>query len=92
MTPRGKIPIAEGRRLSEKYKAPMLVVFSLHDGGDTFNVMTYGETKALCRHAADIGNKIAEAILGSKIAPAETEPMQLPNVPMEWNKAERGQE
>ncbi len=83
MTKRGKIPIAEGERLSAKYKAPIVIVFSLHDNGDTFNVMTYGQSKALCRHAASLGEQIAQKILNGEIAPAQDEPLHLPDEPTE---------
>lgn len=82
---KGKIPIGEGRKLAEKYNAPIVIVFSLHDGGDTFNVMSYGQTKKLCRHAADIAGKIADKVLDGSISPAEVEPVHLPDVPVEWN-------
>jgi hypothetical protein len=81
---RGTIPIAEGRRLSEKYDAPVVITFTILDNGDTFNVMTYGASKALCRHAASLGKQISEAILNGKIAPAKEEPLELPDIPIEW--------
>jgi hypothetical protein len=84
MSGKGKIPIGEGRKLAEKYKAPMVVVFSLHNGGKTFNVMSYGQTKALCRVAADYANKIADKVLDGEINPADKEPFDLPDVPAEW--------
>jgi hypothetical protein len=87
MSKRGKIPIAEGRRLAEKYGAPVVIVFSLHDRGDTFNVMTYGQTKKLCRHAADLGRQIAEQVLKGQIAPSEEEPVDLPDTPAVWEKS-----
>lgn len=79
-----KIPLGEGKRLCDKYDAPMVVVFSLHDSGDSFGVLTYGQNAKLCRHAADIGNKIADAILGSKIIPSVNEPAHLPDYPEGW--------
>ncbi len=79
-----KVPISEGKRLCEKYKAPIVIVYTILDEGDTFNVMTYGATKKLCRHAADIGKKIAEKILNGEITPEQDEPMHLPNEPTNW--------
>jgi hypothetical protein len=79
-----KIPIAEGRRISEKFKAPVVIVFTLLDNGDTFNVMTYGATKALCRHAASLGNQIADKVLNRDIEPEQIEPVHLPDEPMNW--------
>jgi hypothetical protein len=90
MSKRGKIPIAEGERIAKKYDAAMVIVFSLLDRGNTFNVMTYGRTRALCRYAADIGSKIADAILDGKIVPAQIEPKHLPEVPMEWEQQPAG--
>lgn len=87
---KGKIPIKEGRRLSETYQAPVVIVFSLHDGGDTFNVTTYGATKALCRHAASLGEQIAAKVLGGEISPEPLEPERLPNVPTEWEGKRTG--
>jgi hypothetical protein len=81
---RGKIPIAEGKRIAEKFDAPIVVVFSLLDGGDTFNVMSYGQTKALCRHAASIADQIAKKVLNGQISPAPKEPTELPDAPTEW--------
>jgi hypothetical protein len=63
----------------------MCIVFTIHEG-NIFNVMTYGMTKALCRLAADYGNKIAEAILGSKITPATSEPTHLSDHPEGWEQ------
>lgn len=79
-----KIPIAEGERISKKYAAPIVIVFSIEEGGDTFGVMTYGASKALCRHAASLGEQIVEKVLGGLITPAAAEPMNLPNVPTNW--------
>jgi hypothetical protein len=89
---RGKIPIREGKRLSEQYDAPIVIVFSILDGGATFNVMTYGATQALCRHAASLGDQIADQVLGGTISPAAGGPTQLPSAcdgrpiagPAEW--------
>jgi hypothetical protein len=78
-----RVPLREGKRICEEYKAPMCVLFAIHEG-NRFSVMTYGMTKALCRCAADYGNKIAEAILGSKIAAALNEPTHLPDYPEGW--------
>jgi hypothetical protein len=81
---RNKIPIAEGKRLSEKYDAPVVIVFTILDRGETFNVTTYGATKALCRHAADLGEQITHKVLSGEIVPSEVEPMHLSNEPTEW--------
>jgi hypothetical protein len=80
-----KIPISEGKRICEKYDAPVVIVFTLLDGGNTFNVMTYGATKKLCRHAASLGNQIADKVLDGTIAPETTEPIHLPEQPINWS-------
>ena len=87
---RGKIPIREGKRLCDMYAAPVVIVFSLHDGGDTFNVMTYGQTMKLCKHAADLGRKFADAVLNGTVAPAAVEPTDIPEVPAQWDGMKRG--
>ncbi|HEV3312433.1 MAG TPA: hypothetical protein VG815_18125 [Chloroflexota bacterium] len=84
-----KIPIAEGKRLSEKYKAPVVIVFTILDGGDTINVMTYGQSKALCRHAGDLGKKITEKVLDGTIVPEQTEPLDLPDEATNWRGRQR---
>lgn len=89
---KGKIPIKEGERLSKQFDAPIVIVFSLHDGGDSFNVMSYGKSKALCRHAADIAKKIAEKVLNGTIAPSAEEPMDLPDRPTAWEGKEGADE
>jgi hypothetical protein len=85
MSKRGKIPIAEAQRIAEKFGAPIVIVFSIHDGGNSFNVISYGQSKALCRHAASLGDQIAQKVLNGEISPVTTQPMNLPDVPMEWD-------
>lgn len=79
-----KIPISEGKRISEKYNAPIVIMFTILDGGDTFNVMTYGASKKLCRHAASLGNQIADKVLDGTITPEQEEPTHLPDKPANW--------
>jgi len=81
---RGKIPIREGARLCKKYRCPVIVCFAIEADGERFTVMTYGETKKLCKHAADLGKKFAEAVMGGTVAPAPIEPTDLPEEPTEW--------
>jgi hypothetical protein len=78
---KGKIPIKEGERLSKEYDAPVVIVFSIHDRGDSFNVMTYGANRKLCRHAASLGDQIARKVLEGEIAPEQT---HLPEMPANW--------
>ncbi len=84
MSTPGRIPIKAAERISKAYECPVVIVFALEGKGDTFGVTTYGRSKALCRHAADLGKKFAEAIMNGTITPAETEPLDIPNVPTEW--------
>ena len=65
------------------------IVFSYDerkDGGDTFNVMTYGQTKKLCRHAASLGEQFAQAVLNGKVSPVQAEPEYLPDEPTIWER------
>jgi len=89
MSKRAKVPIAEGQRLSEKYDAPIVIVFTLLDKGETINVMSYGASKALCRHAASLASQIADKVMNGTIAPTQIEPTHLPNEPMEWEGKSR---
>jgi hypothetical protein len=57
------IPIKAAEKLSEQYNCPIVIVYAVLDGGEQFCVTSYGKSKALCRHAADLGRKLAEAIL-----------------------------
>jgi hypothetical protein len=82
---KGKVPISVARSLSERHGCSVMIVFGIEAGGDRFTVTTYGATKALCRHAAALADQIAEAILHGTISPAAREPLQLPNVPTEWD-------
>mgnify|MGYP001563289097 CR=1 FL=1 len=78
---KGLIPIKAAERLSEQYNCPVIVIYAIEDTGDRFTVTTYGKSKALCRHAADLGRKLAKAILNGEIIPAEKEPTDVPNEP-----------
>ena len=84
MGKRSKIPVSEGEKLSKKYDAPIVIVFTILDRGDTFNVMTYGASKALCRHAASLGVQFSKAVLERGVIPEPTEPENLPDVPANW--------
>ncbi len=84
-----KIPISEGERLSKKYKAPIVIVFTILDNGNTFNVLTFGASKPLCKHAADLGKKIADKVLNGEIVPSQEEPIDIPNVPTNWESIEK---
>jgi hypothetical protein len=65
-----RIPISEGKALSEKYNAPIVIVFAILDNADYFDVVTYGATKALCKHADDLGKQIVSKILNGEIEPS----------------------
>lgn len=86
---KGKIPIKAAERISDQYNCPMVIIFAITQDGENFNLTTYGATKALCRHAADIGNKISEAIMNSKIEPSEKEPLDMPDVPMIYESSKK---
>ncbi len=88
MAKTGRIPIKAAEQLAYDYDCPVIVVWALDGNGDAFCVTTYGKSKALCRHAADIGRKISQAIMGGDIVPSQEEPTDLPNVPAVW-KGER---
>lgn len=77
----GRIPIGAARKMSEQYDVPMIVLYAIHPNGKEFTVTTYGATKKLCRHAADIGKKLAKAIMDAEVVPAEVEPMDVPDAP-----------
>ncbi len=62
------IPIDECERISEKYDAPMVILFACRHG-ERFNVVTYGQNKELCGHAAKLGREIAEKILSGEVEP-----------------------
>ncbi len=81
MSKPGRVPIKAAEHISDAYKCPVVIVWALEGNGSSFCVTTYGKTKALCRHAADIGRKISEAIMDGSITPAQVEPLDLPNVP-----------
>ncbi len=79
-----RIPIKAAERISEQYDCPMVVMFALNENAERFHVVTYGKTKALCRHAASIGEQIAQKVLAGDIAPVADEPLNLPNTPTVW--------
>ena len=81
MSRSGRIPINVVEQLSEQYRCPMIVLWAIHDARETFTVVTYGKTKALCRHAADMAKKLTRAILQSEVVPAETQPLDMPDQP-----------
>lgn len=60
--PKGIVPISAARAISEKHNAPMVVVFAIHPDKENFTVTTYGQTKKLCRLAAQYGDGVAKAV------------------------------
>jgi hypothetical protein len=82
---KGKIPISTARQVSERHGCPVVIIFGLEAEGNRFTVTTYGASKALCRHAASLAEQIAGAILDGTITPAASEPLELPDVPTEWD-------
>jgi len=81
MATRGKIPISAAEKISKQYGCPMVLVFGIEASGDKFTITTYGETKALCRHAASLSEQFAKAIFNQTVAPEQVEPTHLPDVP-----------
>jgi hypothetical protein len=79
-----RIPISEAKAISKKYHAPIVLIFAITDGGDRFTVTTYGESKALCRHAASLSEQISSKVLNGEIIPAKEEPKQLPDQPTQF--------
>ena len=78
------VPIADARRIGEKRKCPVVVIWAIEDDTSRFTVTTWGKTKKLCRHAADLGKKLTDAILNSDVQPAASEPLDLPDEPTIW--------
>lgn len=81
MSKPGRIPVKAAEKLSKDYKCPVVIVFALEGDGSSFCVTTYGASKALCRHAADLGNKFSEAVLSGVVVPAKEMPSRLPDAP-----------
>ncbi len=89
MANRANIPIKAAEDISKTYDCPVVIVFSIEGNGNTFGVTTYGRTKALCRHAADLGKKFSEAVLNGTVEPAQVEPMDIPDEPTQWEGRSR---
>lgn len=85
MTRRGKglIPISAARALSEKHKAPVVVIFAIHPDRENFTVTTYGATKKLCRLAAQYGDGIFSSMHAvAKLV--QVEDATKPEYPAQW--------
>ena len=67
----------------------MVVIYAIHDDGKMFTMTTYGKSKTLCRHAADLGRQFARAVFSSKVEPAEEEPLDVPSEPTIFQSVER---
>jgi len=65
---KGLVPIKAAQAISEKYKAPVVVVFAIHPDREHYTMTTYGETKKLCKLAAHYGSEMATAILGLRLS------------------------
>ncbi len=63
-----KISVDECKQLSERYDAPMVILFAYRKG-ERFNVVSYGQNKTLCQHAAKLAREIAAAILNGEVEP-----------------------
>jgi len=87
-TPRtpGSIPVGDARRIARDHQCPLVVIFALDAGGESFTITTYGQTKKFCRLAADFGKQFAAAIFDGTVAPSLIEPLDLPDTPALWRK------
>lgn len=90
MSAPGFIPIGDARALARSRGVPVVLIFAIHPDQEHFTVTTYGATKKLCRHAADLGRQLSAAILDGSVSPAETEPLDLPEAPAILAKEEDG--
>lgn len=81
---KANVPIKDAERISRERNCPVVIIFTLEGNGESFGVTTYGKTKALCRHAADLGKKISQKVFSQEITPAQQEPKELPDIPTEW--------
>src|SRR5262245_28876930 len=88
-TPKGKILVGDARRIAENRRCPMLVIFGLEEGADTFSVVSYGMNRRLCRLAASLADQIAARVLNGDIGPPEVEPAELPDQPAAYQGQRR---
>lgn len=82
---KGIIPVSSARRLSKESKSPCIVIFAIEPSGGQFTITTYGQTKALCKHAASLGSQFAEVILNEIVVPLSSEPDDLPDFPTQFS-------
>lgn len=88
----GIIPVSSARRLSKESKSPCIVIFAIEPNGGKFTITTYGQTKALCKHAASLGSQF-EAIFNEIVVPLSSEPEDLPDSPTQFQpKQKEGKE
>lgn len=57
-----KIPIAEAKRICEKYNARVVMIVGWEDTRGETIITTYGETKSECSWAGTLADKFAEFI------------------------------
>ncbi len=82
----GKIPIDDAKRIARERNCPVVIIFGIAGpDGETFEIATYGETKKLCRHAADLGKQFAMAVFDGTVTPSAIEPKHLPDEPTQWD-------
>lgn len=67
--------------MAKRHNCPVVLIYAIEPEAESFTVTTYGQTKALCRHAADLGRKFSQAVLGREVEPAMTEPLDVPDDP-----------
>ena len=80
----GIIPVSTARRIAKESKSPCIIIFAIEESGEQFTITTYGQNKALCKHAASLGKQFAQAIFDKTVAPLATEPDDLPDFPVNW--------
>lgn len=80
--------VAALRDYAAKFNRPVVVTFSIHAGGERFQMVTFGATKKLCKLAASFGDQIAKAVSSGDIAAPEIEPKADPHVATLWQRIE----
>lgn len=66
--------VAAARSFGDKFRRPVVVVFSIDASGEAFHITTYGQTKKLCALAGAFGEQIADAVRDGVISPPEVMP------------------
>ena len=67
--------VAALRDFADKFDRPVVVAFALHPKGEGYTITTYGQTRKLCKVAADFGKKVGEAVQAGRIEAPSVEPV-----------------